>query len=497
MAKIEPYFDKTMVFEMIGYVPHPGQVEPHTHSARFKCIRSGARWGKSLWGAMEAMPYILTPGTRTWIVAPNYSLGEKEWRYIWDALFAGQSFQNSKLPKLIHQTLRKTNNPVQGQLNLAIEWKHDDRLLAGKPSLPSEVIVKSTDNPQSLLGDEVDFMILSEGAGISKDIWDRYLSLRIVSRKGKVVIPSTSSDDSELLDFFYEMGQNKRQQDYKSWEFPSYENPFWAPNIEEEKARLKSELPEEAYEEQVLGKKVHYAGRFYKEFAQDRHVAELEFIPGSPVFRSWDFGYRHPCIGFFQINHRDQIHWLHTYLGSDMDDSDLIYVGKYLSGMFLTKGQWWDIEKRITKEGLSSLFPKEFKPDYYDFCDAYGGIQKRSSEGTAIQLMQKNGIFPRYTFEHTQKNDREPESVQIVRNTLKLRSNGEPNLLIDKENKLAINMFGNLAYEDNSTGIKSYKYKKEGFYEHPHDIYRYFVMHTQRHLLFQKKSNPIREINYR
>jgi hypothetical protein len=92
------------------------------------------------------------------------------------------------------------------------------------------------------------------------------------------------------------------------------------------------------------------------------------------------------------------------------------------------------------------------------------------------------------------KDEDEPESIQIARSTLKVRDNGDPNLIIDENNSLAIGMFTNMAYEESTSGIKSYKYKKEGYYEHPHDVYRYFVMHTQKHLLYLNKRSGIKEV---
>ena len=163
------------------------------------------------------------------------------------------------------------------------------------------------------------------------NIWERYLRATLVSRDGVFIIPSTSSDNSELMDKLYDEGQNKRNKYVESWEFPAFTNPYWAQNIEREKERLKHELCKEAYEEQVLGKKVHYTGRYFKEYDHELHTGMLELNPLKPEYRSWDFGYRHPCIGWFQVIN-GRVHWLNTYLGTDLDDKSVVELGLYLSG---------------------------------------------------------------------------------------------------------------------------------------------------------------------
>jgi hypothetical protein len=70
------------------------------------------------------------------------------------------------------------------------------------------------------------------------------------------------------------------------------------------------------------------------------------------------------------------------------------------------------------------------------------------------------------------------------------------NLIIDAENNLGINMFRNLAYEKKMDGSTSYKFKREGYYEHVHDQYKYFVMHTMKELLRVSGEKIFKAISY-
>jgi len=509
--KTELYFQgiegKYKLFEYIGYKPHAGQKVFHNSFARFKTLRCGARFGKTMAGPLDLMPVFCTPGTRIWIVAQNYVLGEKEWRVFFDAVFGGSMFPKTKIKSCIKKIVQKSNNPSQGQMSLKITWIWDPAFVFPEKELtpqPSELYVRSAENEDGLLGEELDGLLLAEGAKIKKYIYDRYLNLRMVSREGVVLIPSTSSDNSELQDEFYDKGQDPMYPDYASWEFPSFVNPYWAPDIEAEKERLKKELPREAYEEQVLGKKVHYSGRYYKEFDYEIHIKELEYNNSDVCYRSWDFGFRHPCILWAQVNKDDQLLLLYGYLGSDIDDTDLVWIGLYLSNelsvdnlqrIYRTKEEFGHtvreymppkIYEYIRKKNLLPFFNDRL--DFHDYCDAFGGNQVKSSSGSSIKVMQSFGLHPKYKFEKTQGDEREPPSVSIIREELKLRSDNKPNCYIDKDNVLVINMFRNLAYEDRKDGIKPIKYKKEGKEEHPHDCLRYLCMHLRKHLLYKLKE---------
>jgi hypothetical protein len=509
MARNFPLYTKKEVFNFIGYKPFYEQWLVHNSKARFKTVRSGRRLGKSILAAMDNFDLIYTPNTRGWIVAPTYNLGEKEWRYIIDALYGGPSFPQSQLKHLILDTIKKSDNLTQGQMYLKILWKPikikgwTEKQTLAYFSKPTEILVKSYEKGiESLWGEEIDWAIASEGAKMKREVWERGLRMTLTSRQGRLIIPSTSADGSDLMDEFYQKGQQRTEPNYASWEFPAYCNPHWAENIEEEIEECKRNMTLEAFEEQVLGKRVHYTGRYYKEFDSQKHIAPLNLDRSREVHRSWDFGYRHPAIGWFQINRKDQIHWLYTYLGTDMDDLDIALMGKYLSGEIPYKALPLNypvagvkIQNIIKKEGLIPFIKSENKMEFYDYCDA-SGTQYKSSTGSAIAILNGMGIDPYYTAEKIHMDEDEPPSIQIVRATLKIRPNGDPNLLIDVNNTLASNMFRNLAYEKKQDGSKSHKYKKEGYHEHSHDLYKYFVLHTFKYLLVSSQRPYMKQIAY-
>ena len=80
--------------------------------------------------AHEILPWLLTPNTRGWIVAPNYSLGQKIAREVKRIIFT--------------------------QLKLPVESKKEisgDLYFLKLAGLNSELSVKSADAPDSLIGE--------------------------------------------------------------------------------------------------------------------------------------------------------------------------------------------------------------------------------------------------------------------------------------------------------------------------------------------------------
>jgi phage terminase large subunit len=162
----------------------------------------------------------------------------------------------------------------------------------------SSIQVKSADNPISLLGEEVDFLILSEGANLADSIWERYLRGRIINRHGKVFIPSTPAGNGGFVHKFFIKGMDYTQNEVRSFQYSCYD----CPHIDREEIEdAKNNLSEEAFAEQWLGKFVTYQGLVYKEFDVNKHVvADFQIPMGWERYRAIDYGVSNPfvCLWF-------------------------------------------------------------------------------------------------------------------------------------------------------------------------------------------------------
>ena len=206
-------------------------------------------------------------------MAPSYELGEKEFRYIFNFMFENLGLKESVVS--YHYDVRSGNMDI-------------------KTALGSQVQVKSADNPISLLGEEVDFLILSEGANLADTIWERYLRGRIINRNGKVFIPSTPAGNGGFVHRFFLKGLDHTQGEVRSFQYSCYDCPHISA---EEIAKAKDELSEEAFNEQWLGKFVSYHGLVYKAFDVNKHVVDDFDIPLYwERYRAIDYGVDNPFV---------------------------------------------------------------------------------------------------------------------------------------------------------------------------------------------------------
>ncbi len=266
--------NKSKLFAELGYEPSAGQAAFHASEARFRVLIAGARFGKSLAAAKEVVPVLLQPGTRTWICGPTYELAQKEFDYV-----------VADVVKLLGR--EATSAAVSGtsahRQALTLPWE-------------ASVTTKSAQRPESLLGEELDLLVVSEASRIPGDVWERFLYPRLGTRLGRAVIPTTPAGMGDWVHEAYQRGLDARQPDWESFgPFATAENPAFS-DAEFELARRT--VPEEVFNEQYLGRFVHRSGLVYPEFERRRHV--ISEPPKEwrnwPVYRAIDFGYRNPFV---------------------------------------------------------------------------------------------------------------------------------------------------------------------------------------------------------
>jgi hypothetical protein len=270
----------TEVFDATGYQPHPGQSRFHASRARFKLLIAGARFGKSLAGNKELLPELLTGPTRGWLVAPTYALALPEFQYFL------QDFSDLRL------TAAGTRNGGRNRYSHAVTpWG-------------AEVYCLSAMLPHTLLGQEIDWLLLCEAAHLDAEVFPRYLRARLATRSGRLVVPTTPKGRNWLHEL-YQRGLGA-DADWRSFRYATWDNPrISAAEIES----ARSTLPPETFDEQYGGAFTVPAGRVYPEFERALHVVEgLRAPAGSLTYRALDFGFRNPfCCLWAVLDHDDRL----------------------------------------------------------------------------------------------------------------------------------------------------------------------------------------------
>lgn len=276
--------NKCAFFEDLGYKPHPGQLEVHNSNALRRVVACGVRWGKSLCAAAEGLAAAMEPkqGSIGWVCAPSYDLAEKVFREI--QLFA--------LRNLKHRIVTLKDSDKRIVL----------RNLAGGTS---EIRGKSADNPTSLLGEGLDWLIVDEAARLKPLIWQDHLSQRLIDKKGWALMISTPRGKGWFFEC-WRRGRPGGDPDFQSWNLPSWTNPHIdAALIERERGRL----PERS---------------FLQEYA-------AEFIEGSgSVFRN----VRECATGNFQDPVEEQTYYAGLDLAKTEDFTVIVVLNRSLEVVF-------------------------------------------------------------------------------------------------------------------------------------------------------------------
>lgn len=240
--------------------PHRGQLRVHNDTSRFKVLACGRRWGKTRLGVHECIE-VASKGGRAWWVSPSYKTGEVGWRPLKD------------LGAKIGAEIRK----VDRQINL---------------SGGGSVTVRSADNPDSLRGEGLDFVVLDECAFIAEEAWTHALRPALSDRQGSAMFISTPKG----MNWFWRMftkGQDELELETASWRFPTSDNPY-IPDEEIEAARRS--LPERIYRQEYLAEFITDAGGVFRRVMeaaiaepQEKALFQHDYVMGVDWGRSNDF----------------------------------------------------------------------------------------------------------------------------------------------------------------------------------------------------------------
>lgn len=305
----------SQVFKSAGYKPHKGQVAFHASGARFRVGSAGRRFGKSEMGGheldLEAMAtkahltYLEESGHRRefWIVGPNYSDSEKEFRVHYNSL-KRMGFPFDKPGTY--------NNPHGGDMRIS--------LYGGKYLVEG----KSAQHPESLVGEGLSGVIMSEAAKQKESTWSKFLRPTLADFLGWGLFTSTPEGKNWFYDLWND-GQDITNPDWESWRFPAWLNPHVYPlgatdkqirtlrraleeggfdwrklvkrlGIDPEIASLVRDLNDATFDQEIGADFNTTAGRVFGDFDEEVHVADLKYNPAWETYAATDYGFTNPFV---------------------------------------------------------------------------------------------------------------------------------------------------------------------------------------------------------
>ena len=288
-----PVLSKTKLFNDVwGYFPHAGQRDLHQNRTRFKVVRCGRRWGKTMFGGHEMATRALTPSpflmrkgiiapSFGWVVGPNYTDTEKEFRIIYDDL---------RRLGLDKDAIRFVNNGASGDLHL-------------KLSNGSEIVGKSAAHPDKLVGEGLDWVLMVEAGRHRRNTWAQYLRPALSDRRGEAVfsgVPEGTAATS-LLYHLYERGQSDRFSSWNSWKRPSWTNDIVFPGgrTDPEILEAEADLTKDEFDRQYGAEFTDKTGVVMKEFDEDVHLGDFDYDPSWATYMAVDYGFTNPFVVLF------------------------------------------------------------------------------------------------------------------------------------------------------------------------------------------------------
>ena len=312
------HLSKLRLWKELGYRPNLAQRKVHRSRARHRVNCAGRRTGKSVSGGRELMPWAIMAralkpmldelGIRAeyWIVGPNYTDSEKEFRVFFnDARRLGMPFDKPG-----------TYYDPKGNMSVSL-WEGAFILHA-----------KSGAHPESLVGEGLHGVIMSEAAKLKESVWQRFIRPTLADFVGESVWNTTPEGKNWFYDI-YQAGQDKHQAEWESWRHPSWVNThvfrkattqedvnamkeilarditgaddeaLKGLNVDPEIVAMAVDLTPEAFAQEVEASFSEHVGRVFKRWDEDKHIADLPYNPEWPLFVATDYGYTDPNVALF------------------------------------------------------------------------------------------------------------------------------------------------------------------------------------------------------
>lgn len=404
--------------EALNFKPHPGQREilDAFTQHRFLCIVCGRRFGKSKIASVIADYTLLEKDAKILCVSKTYKLSKKVWNYV----------------------IRDVKLMFKGDVNI----NKSDMIATTKWG--SSLELGSADNPDSLLGDGYDVVIVDEAATISEKIWQQNILPMIRDRKGSVVLITTPRGYNWVYDRFTdgEAGIDG----WWSKRGSAFENTivYDADEID----LVKKQTDKLYFEQEYLALFRTFADQVYGNFDRDKHL--ISKLPDD--FDSWDKyvtidpGYAQMCAM--------------VWVGHNRITNESIIYREHLA-------------KRMQhKDVLLKLKEHEPPGGYASIIADVAGKQRTGESGRSFKsYLQEQPWFIERGYSISTKRYRLISGINKVRAYL-CNVNEEVRLRVLDTCTGCTQMFENYHYKEDGSSDEPVK---DGVFDHPADAIRYYV----------------------
>ena len=372
--------------------------------SRFRVAVTGRRFGKTHVAMRELARHASNPNQQVWYVAPSYRMAKG---IVWDQL-------KGRL-----KDLRWIEASNEAELKL--------RLKNG-----SVIHLKGADNPDSLRGVGLDFIVLDEFQDIEPRVWTEVLRPTLSDKGGKAMFLGTPRGVGSWSHEMYTMALSTDNWD--SWTYTTLDGGN-VPESEIDEARRDMDL--KTFEQEYLATFNTYSGMVYYNFDRKAHLKSYPNPDVKEIFVGQDFNVGALASAIAII-----------------EGDTVFFVDELLLDSSSTEDTCDELKRRYPNSKIT-MFPDP------------AGRQRRSSAGgrTDISILQNAGFNVQARNSHTPVRDR----VNAVNSKLK-NARGEIKLFVDPRCKNIINSLEKMVYKPGTNVID-----KDGKLDHMADACGYLI----------------------
>ena len=231
------------------------QMEVFNSAARFRILAAGCRFGKTRLALAEMLHAAQVGGRNIWYIGPSYRQAK---RIVWKRLkMATRLFWASR--------------PSETELRIELTWG-------------SSITVCGADNPASLRGDGLDFVVLDEFASLRPEVWLEIFRPALTDRKGRALLIGTPKGRNH---FYERFEYAKTDPDWAAFHFTTAQGGNVDPA---ELAAASREFDPDTYRQEL---EAEFTGagrnRVYYAFDRESNVQPASFDPYHPIVWAIDF----------------------------------------------------------------------------------------------------------------------------------------------------------------------------------------------------------------
>jgi len=312
-------------------------------------VCAGRRLGKTTLSVEEIKGFALAKEARIAYIAPTYAQARD---IAWQMLV-----------KELRPIIKKVN-----ETRLELE-------VSNKDGQSSFIFLRGWEAIETLRGQKFDFLIIDEVASMRNFWlnWQEVVRPTLTDTRGQALFISTPKGFNHFYDLY---NFQDKDEDYKSFKFTTYDNPF-IPKEEVDKARL--ELTEDRFAQEYMADFRKTEGLVYKEFNREQHVTEEQPSHIVKVMAGIDWGYTNPASVYRCREDADRHYWF---------DNEFYKTGQ-------TTEQIIEFTKLLKPE---MVYPDPAEPDRLDIARRSGlnvrEVSKDIEAGidTVRELLKQNRI---------------------------------------------------------------------------------------------------------